>query len=65
MIQTSLKIEEYCNNCPNFDANVEQWNHTVADSVNSVEVIISCKYENHCKYLMGHLKGVDKNDIAD
>lgn len=56
MIKTTLNIEEYCNNCPNFSAEHEQLNNFAAGVRYNSTVIVYCKWRDHCKYLMKELK---------
>lgn len=56
MIKTTLDIKEYCTNCPNFSAEHEQVNHFAAGVCYDSDVIVYCKWKDHCKHLMKELK---------
>ena len=56
MIDLKLKVKDYCSECPNFVAKTEANRVYSDDMIASHEVIVSCKYEDHCKNLMKHLK---------
>lgn len=62
MIQTKLKIEEYCEACSSFQAEHNQNNLYADNGTALIEVIVSCRYKDHCAHLIRHLKGVADND---
>lgn len=60
-----LDIKPYCNDCEEFDADVERPKRLYADFGNVVEktdTIIRCKYRNLCESLCRHLREKKDDD---
>lgn len=58
-----LKVEDYCQNCPGFEADVDHDIHTLYGRNEFEEVIerevittIRCKYHTRCENMMRYLK---------
>ena len=62
-----LKIEDYCENCPDFEADVEKMpgifsNSKTMDVVN--DTYIKCKNRNRCRVISNYLEK-EKEDVND
>lgn len=54
-----LKVEKYCENCMDFEADVNKSKYYIGDVYNSYacDTYIQCKNSGRCKKLYKYLKG--------
>ena len=58
MIEITLNVEDYCNDCPFFSTETTH----VRNAVSANLVIISCKHKCLCKRLIEHLDSRTKRE---
>jgi hypothetical protein len=54
-----LRIEKYCESCPDFEPSVDKYNNGVSGELFTV---ITCVNEKRCRSLASYLKERMKND---
>lgn len=59
MIEVKLLVEDYCQNCPHFNPCADTSRYYNDDFVCGHEVLVMCKYKDHCGYLVNHLSKKD------
>ena len=60
----SLNVEEYCHNCPDFEAYIEiavyGFDTMKSDSNMEYSHIITCKHEDRCRQIKRYLENEEK-----
>ena len=53
-----LEVEDYCQNCPNFEAKLEKDSIVagISPTITINETIVRCKYETMCENMYRHIK---------
>ena len=60
-----LDVANYCQSCPDFEADVEKFKYGCLNEVKSVYTTIRCENSDRCRNLVRHLKeesGVTEHD---
>lgn len=52
-----LCVEDYCQNCPDFRANVEQTDWTIFSDSVKYDTKIYCKNRDRCRVMAAYLSG--------
>lgn len=59
----TLSIEEYCEHCPNFEAEQStSYAKTLLNEIVSIEHIITCKNNERCKSIKHYLEQYEINE---
>lgn len=65
MITAELNIKDYCENCTLFTPDTDVNKFYADDGMKITQVLISCKYKNHCANLYKHvLRSQEKKEDA-
>lgn len=51
-----LDVDDYCQSCPDFEADVEKFEYGCLNEVKSVYTTIRCENSDRCRNLVKHLK---------
>ena len=51
-----LDVADYCQSCPDFEADIEKLEYGYLNEVKSVNTTIRCINRNHCRNLVRRLK---------
>ena len=61
-----LEVEKYCENCPEFEADVDKTSY-ISSSMQSIHesfcnTVISCEHKNRCRVIMDYLSKEKKDE---
>ena len=51
-----LQVEEYCQNCPNFEATVEKFDFNAGGTTYLYDTVIKCSNAEQCGHMMEFLR---------
>lgn len=54
-----LKVEDYCQNCPDFDAKVSTTQLVFGEAYNPTNTIITCSHKNRCAGIKRYLENLE------
>ena len=60
-----LDVDDYCQSCPDFIADVEKFEYGSLNEVKSVNTTIRCENSDRCRNLVRHLKEELKGEEHD
>lgn len=62
MIRSEVSVAKFCDNCQNFEPVATHNKYYLAEGPYNHQVIVSCKYMQHCNNLYKHMTSVVNKD---